>query len=341
MKFTTTFSLLILTFSVGASDFETLKSLAIGRDSQAQYQLGQMYQRGEGVEQDEAQAFYWIEQAAENGNTQAQAEVAEAYLTGKGTPQDNEQAIYWLTLLATNGHLSAQIRLGQLFEHQSAGLPAQSQALIWYRVAATKDPKAEQLYSQLLEKKFNQQRARQISQIKLLDNLLVQSENPPAREKLPPAVSAKESSGALVGSSLIWGSFLALFLLIVAILRQLLLKKQKIYQKNTSVQTQKLSEQQQTIKKQKQQLAALFQEVKKLQHQVQSNKKTATTTTSQKLELACALFGYHPKQIPDMKQIKLRYKQLSKLYHPDLKGSDDEMKRLNQSLKIILAHVKQ
>ncbi|SHO56358.1 J domain-containing protein [Vibrio quintilis] len=344
MKFIIPLLFLILTTSVNASDFETVKNQAIGRDSQAQYQLGQMYQRGEGVKQDAAQAFYWIEQAAENGNPQAQAEVAEAYVTGNGTPPDNEQAVYWLTLLATNGHTSAQTRLGQLFEQKSPQLSPQSLALIWYRVAATKDPEAELFYSQLLEKQFNQQRAKQISQIKLLDKLLVTPENTPAEEKITPPAPARQNSGELISNGLIWGSLLTLFLIIVMVLKQLVLKKQKIYQQNTDIQSKKLSEQQLTIKKQKQQLAALFQEVKKLQHQIQSGKKaggTATPPSSQKLELACALFGYQPNQIPEMKQIKLRYKQLSKIYHPDLKGSDDEMKRLNQSLKVILAHLKQ
>jgi len=35
----------------------------------------------------------------------------------------------------------------------------------------------------------------------------------------------------------------------------------------------------------------------------------------------------------------VRYKQLCKIYHPDLKGSDEEMKRLNSALKIILTSV--
>ncbi|MEF1291946.1 DnaJ domain-containing protein, partial [Vibrio sp. M260118] len=57
------------------------------------------------------------------------------------------------------------------------------------------------------------------------------------------------------------------------------------------------------------------------------------------ITLACALFGFNPSKIPDEKQIKARYKQLCKVYHPDLKGSEEEMKRLNQALKVILAHV--
>ncbi|MDF5305812.1 DnaJ domain-containing protein, partial [Vibrio parahaemolyticus] len=37
--------------------------------------------------------------------------------------------------------------------------------------------------------------------------------------------------------------------------------------------------------------------------------------------------------------VKLRYRQLSKLYHPDTRGSEEEMKRLNQAFKIISQNV--
>lgn len=59
----------------------------------------------------------------------------------------------------------------------------------------------------------------------------------------------------------------------------------------------------------------------------------------QQFALACAMFGFHPDQLPDERSIKLRYKQLSKIYHPDMKGSEEEMKRLNSSLKLIIKQV--
>ena len=87
------------------------------------------------------------------------------------------------------------------------------------------------------------------------------------------------------------------------------------------------------IKKQKRQLEVLYQELKR------SQKNQANSNQDQKIQLACAVFGYHPSQVPDEKAIKVRYKQLSKIYHPDMKGSDEEMKRLNGALKTILNKV--
>ncbi|MBO0237122.1 DnaJ domain-containing protein, partial [Vibrio parahaemolyticus] len=37
--------------------------------------------------------------------------------------------------------------------------------------------------------------------------------------------------------------------------------------------------------------------------------------------------------------IKLRYRQLSKLYHPDTRGSEEEMKRLNHAFKLVSQNV--
>ena len=93
--------------------------------------------------------------------------------------------------------------------------------------------------------------------------------------------------------------------------------------------TKELSSKTERLKKQKSQIETLYRHVK--------NTSTASSTNDEALTLSCALFGFNPAKIPEQKQIKVRYKQLCKVYHPDLQGSDDEMKRLNQALKIILA----
>ncbi|POF60482.1 hypothetical protein CRN58_03410, partial [Vibrio vulnificus] len=90
-----------------------------------------------------------------------------------------------------------------------------------------------------------------------------------------------------------------------------------------------LKSQQFSNKQLKRQLEKVFNEYKKLQNQ-QKNHKVA---------LACAMFGYLPSNIPDEKSIKIRFRQLSKLYHPDARGSEEEMKRLNGALKVLLQNV--
>lgn len=92
-----------------------------------------------------------------------------------------------------------------------------------------------------------------------------------------------------------------------------------------------LKVQQFSNKQLKRQLEKVFNEYKKLQNQHKQHK----------LALACAMFGYLPSGIPDEKAIKIRFRQLSKLYHPDARGSEEEMKRLNGALKVLLQNVTQ
>jgi uncharacterized protein len=54
----------------------------------AQYNLGAMYARGQGVPQDFAQAFDWFGKAADHGNADAQVSLGELYAEGYGVPQD-------------------------------------------------------------------------------------------------------------------------------------------------------------------------------------------------------------------------------------------------------------
>lgn len=58
--------------------------------------------------------------------------------------------------------------------------------------------------------------------------------------------------------------------------------------------------------KAKQQLDHLYQECKRLQQNQTSD------LNGQKVAMAYALMGFHQNQRPDVKMIKLRYKQLSK-----------------------------
>ncbi|WP_407702388.1 DnaJ domain-containing protein [Vibrio algarum] len=57
--------------------------------------------------------------------------------------------------------------------------------------------------------------------------------------------------------------------------------------------------------------------------------------------MACAVLGYNPSRLPSEKEIKLRYKKLCRVYHPDANGSDEEMKRLNGAVKVISSYLKQ
>jgi tetratricopeptide (TPR) repeat protein len=61
----------------------------------AQYNLGVMYERAEGVPQNHAAAVEWYRKAAEQGNEGAQHNLGGLYVLGYGFPQSRAEAVWW------------------------------------------------------------------------------------------------------------------------------------------------------------------------------------------------------------------------------------------------------
>jgi len=53
----------------------------------AQYNLGRMYLKGEGVAADNGTAFQWFRRAAKQDNVPAEFELSHLYATGRGIPK--------------------------------------------------------------------------------------------------------------------------------------------------------------------------------------------------------------------------------------------------------------
>ena len=70
----------------------------------AQYNLGQMYQRGEGVLQDYKIALKWYRLSAAQGNADAQQNLGVFYGNGWGVIQDNIYTHMWMNISASNGN---------------------------------------------------------------------------------------------------------------------------------------------------------------------------------------------------------------------------------------------
>lgn len=65
--------------------------------------LGSMYEKGQGVPQDDKIAVKWFQRAAEQGDASAQYNLGWLYASGQGVPQDNVYAHMWANLAAANG----------------------------------------------------------------------------------------------------------------------------------------------------------------------------------------------------------------------------------------------
>ena len=76
-------------------------------DAFAQYNLGFMYQEGQGVPQDYAEAVKWYRLAADQGLANAQSNLGNMYYNGQGVLQDYVLAHMWFNLAAARGEEAA------------------------------------------------------------------------------------------------------------------------------------------------------------------------------------------------------------------------------------------
>ena len=64
-------------------------------EPRAQFRLGIMYARGEGVAEDDAEAAQWLRLAAEQGESRAQVILGAMYARGEGVAEDDAEAVQW------------------------------------------------------------------------------------------------------------------------------------------------------------------------------------------------------------------------------------------------------
>lgn len=101
------------------SDFETAYRewlpLAEQGHADAQYKLGLMYLRGNGVPEDKATTAKWFRLSAEQGFADAQAMLGWMYYKGDGIPQDYAEAVKWCRLAAMQGNVMGQAGLASMY----------------------------------------------------------------------------------------------------------------------------------------------------------------------------------------------------------------------------------
>jgi hypothetical protein len=73
----------------------------------AENNLGNLYSRGEGVEQDDNKAVMLYKRAAGKDFPLAQYNLANMYLEGRGVKKDDKKALKWFLKAAKHGHVQA------------------------------------------------------------------------------------------------------------------------------------------------------------------------------------------------------------------------------------------
>lgn len=324
------FFTLVCSWPIAAQTDQIRQQARLG-NPEAQFQLALSHQQTQQLDQ----AYYWFLQAADRGYQPAMMPLANAYLQGLGTSADVTQALLWYTKSATLGDVEAALAMGRLYQ-QGEHLPQSLiMAEIWYHSIAERHPLGEQRYNELLQQRFNQRRANQLI---ALHNLEIQAQQHDTvtneEEKALKERQTQDYTISLMSDFLFILIGLLLIMGILSLYRSVKNKQQHQAESLNMEQKEQLQQQASAIKQQasvikqqKRQLDKLYQELKKQQQAHHQHDQT--------FSLACALLGFHPHRLPDEKTIKQRYKQLSKIYHPDLQGSEEEMKRLNGAMKII------
>ena len=137
--------------TLAAGRFADTAKLAHNNDPVAEYQLAQMYLKGEGAPVNEEEARIWLERAADHGNAEAQFAFSIVLREGHGVVQDFERAAKLTRMAAESGHSVAQFALGLMYRN-GIGIPADTvKAYTWLNLAASRGVKgAAQARDQVL-----------------------------------------------------------------------------------------------------------------------------------------------------------------------------------------------
>lgn len=105
--------------------------------AKAQYDLGNLYHYGKGVEKDMKKSFEWTLKAADNGVTDAMFVIGSLYLQGNGVVTPNAEKAYEYTLKAAiNGHTKAKTFTGFMLYNGKGVTKNQSIGIEWLKQGA-------------------------------------------------------------------------------------------------------------------------------------------------------------------------------------------------------------
>jgi TPR repeat protein len=103
----------------------------------AQFNVALMYDNGQGISRDEAEAMKWYRLAADQGRDDAQYQLGHLYYRQNNYPE----AAKWFRLAADHGRADAQSNLGAMYA-EGDGIPHDLvQALKWFILAAAQNNK--------------------------------------------------------------------------------------------------------------------------------------------------------------------------------------------------------
>ena len=120
-----------------ATAFKEWTPLAEQGLAKAQFNLGVMYEYGDGVPQDYKEAVRLYRLAAEQGYARAQFNLGVMYEYGHAVPQDYTKAVRLYRLAAEQGFADAQYNLGTFYGNGTGVVQDFVYAHMWLNIAAS------------------------------------------------------------------------------------------------------------------------------------------------------------------------------------------------------------
>jgi cell division septation protein DedD len=103
--------------------------------AQAQFNLGMIYDAGLGIAKNQTEAAGWYRAAAEQGLAIAQLNLGVAYADGDGVSKSEIEAVRWFRLAAIQGEAQAQFNLAVLYAKGEGVMPDFIEAYRWSKLA--------------------------------------------------------------------------------------------------------------------------------------------------------------------------------------------------------------
>jgi localization factor PodJL len=122
----------------------------------AQYRLGTLYERGQGVAADSVKAVHWYELAANQGNRKAMHNLAVAYAGGTSAKRNMTESARWFAKAAALGLADSQFNLAVLYERGEGVPQSLADAYKWYAIAALSGDAEAKARMGVLETQLNE-----------------------------------------------------------------------------------------------------------------------------------------------------------------------------------------
>lgn len=164
------------------------REAAITGNVAAQYNLGVLYEHGLGLPQNMNEALIWYHSAAARNYPSAEYNLAISYAQGQGTPQDLVSAARWYLRAAQQGVVAAMFNFAILCESGQGTDKSPAMAYAWYRAAGVRGDAAAAKRADELYRQFSE------SNQKAADMALGTAEDSIHEPLLPPSAPGKSAA---------------------------------------------------------------------------------------------------------------------------------------------------